>query len=150
MERNQRRPRPSEQRPRISLSRYYRIIQIRGLIKLQKMSNKTRDKIGNSLNFCFITLILLYVFLHFAHISCFYSVKTYIDTIDIQRARSNFLNKTDDLKPILIAEVQFSHQCKSFIREIPLKVGGILMLKMSMKVFIAKDQIKKMISFQTS
>eukprot|EP00347_Sterkiella_histriomuscorum_P005130 403357780 len=107
MDRNQRRRRPSDQQrgTRLSFTRYYRLIQIRGLLKLYKLSNKTKDKIGRMLNVALIVLIFTFCFMHFAHISCFYSIKTYIDTLDVGKIRENFaMADVAQSKPLLIVE----------------------------------------------
>lgn len=78
----------------------------------------------------FWVLMFLLILTHLAHISSFYSIKTYNDTLDLKAVRSNFVNVTEQTKPVIIAEVKFEFY---LFRRIPLKDGGIAMSKLSTK-----------------
>jgi len=59
-----------------------------------------------SLHSSFWVLMVLFILFHLAHISCFYSLKTYADTLDINKIRSHYINDTETQNdPLIIAEV---------------------------------------------
>lgn len=82
-----------------------------------------------SLHLTFWVLMFLLILTHLAHISSFYSIKTYNDTLDLKAVRSNFVNVTEQTKPVIIAEVKF--EIVYLNRLILLRGGGIAMSRPS-------------------
>jgi hypothetical protein len=61
-----------------------------------------------------------------AHISGFFTIKSYQNSIDKDLFKSYFKSKQNETKPLILAEVKTNMYFNNIIREMNLKAGGIL------------------------
>lgn len=57
-------------------------------------------------------ILIVFLILHLAHVSSFYTIKMYIESIDVARLRENFIAKSNDsnddkFKSLIVAEVSY-------------------------------------------